>query len=130
MRLTLFSSLVFSLMECLMSPPELPIVYPLCYIGNRAEERELRCEREIEESGFGGFAFAAYGRSFTGASAARAQSVNEDDVIDHAKARRNHFAQLLEASLELEHPAAFQAVKVVMMDLAANLVARRLARHF
>src|SRR6202035_608504 len=92
------------------------------------------CARDVREraskSGFAGFAFAADGRRFTHASTAGAQSVDKHHVIDHAKGRRNHFAELLEASFELEHLAALQAMKVVMMNLAANLVARRLARHF
>jgi hypothetical protein len=66
---------------------------------------------------------------FPGAITAIAEAVHKDDVIDHAKARRNHFFEVLNASIKLKQPAALQTMKVVMMGLATDFIARRRPRH-
>ena len=48
-------------------------------------------------------------------------------MIDHAEGPRNQLSDLLETSFELKQPLAFQAVKVMMMGLTADFIARRMS---
>ena len=43
-------------------------------------------------------------------------------MVYHAEARRDHFSELLNASVEFKQPSAFQAVKMMMMGLTADLM--------
>jgi hypothetical protein len=51
-------------------------------------------------------------------------------MIHHSKGRWNQLLKLIKAPIELEQLPAFQAMKVMMMGFASDLVARWCAGHF
>jgi hypothetical protein len=58
-----------------------------------------------------------------------AKPIDKHHVVNHAKGWWNHSPNVLKASLELKQPAALKTMKMMMMGLSADLIARWRARY-